>query len=209
MKYLILSIFLIGCSKDNLFVCNELIPKSDGKPSILVIGDSISIGYFPYLKAALPNYQVVHNPCNARNTANTDEKVLDWLSERPNWYAIAWNNGLWDIGDFAYIVGPVYEANLIKIGNKIKLHTQRPLFLTTTQVPPLALYRNDARVRDINVIALNTMNTLNIPVFDLYAISTGIAYEHPTLDDVHFTEQGSKDLADAILKTLDLTYHIN
>ena len=62
----------------------------DGRPAILVIGDSISIGWSQAIidNNMLPDYQILHNPCNGESSTFTRMNVKKWLSARPNYYAI-------------------------------------------------------------------------------------------------------------------------
>ena len=52
-------------------------------PRVLIIGDSISIGYTPPLRELLAGQaEVTHNPGNAAHTWNGLEKLDAWLGER-------------------------------------------------------------------------------------------------------------------------------
>jgi len=67
------------------------------KPSVLIIGDSISIGYTPFVKEELANKaEVFHNPGNAQHTGTGLKKIDEWIGEE-NWDIIQFNWGLWDL----------------------------------------------------------------------------------------------------------------
>jgi len=215
---LALGIALSACAhkKSADDVCNETIPASDGRPTILVIGDSISIGWMNQVIAndSLPNYQVVHNPCNAKFSTYTLENIDGWLSARPQFYAIVWNNGLWDIASWVNTSGSDYQLNEAEIAHKIMAKTSRPLFLLTTGVPVNTPYRNDANVAAYNALAVQVINTeLGLPVLDLYTASHSapIVNEHVDpvqQDDVHYTTQGYNDIAALVLNELNALYGI-
>lgn len=202
---------LSGCGKTegDPYPCFVGVPESNGLPTILVIGDSISIGYTPYLQSALLAYDVVHNPCNARTSGHTRESIDAWLSSRASFEAITWNNGLWDVAQWEPTDDETYINNLRYIAQRIKAKTAKPLFLTTTEVLSGTPDRIEADVVHKNSLAVAVMASEGIPVLDLHAVSVGIAAEHINAHDVHFTEQGSSDLADAILAELNTTYGIN
>lgn len=183
-------------------------PAWNGKPSILVIGDSISIGYTPTIQAALPNYEVVHNPCNAMTSTWTNLYVEDWLSERASFDAITWNNGLWDIASWIATSDADYIANLHTIAQKLKAKSSNVLFITTTEVLPGTQYRNNADVIHKNSLAVTVMGQEGIPVLDLYSYSTTIQNEHVTPTDVHFTETGYQLLGQQVLNALSANFSI-
>lgn len=217
MKNLILVLMacaLAACSKSSSDdVCTEVIPPSDGRPTILVIGDSISIGWYDALESsgALANYQVVHNPCNAEYSAYTLVRIDSWLAQRPQYYAIVWNNGLWDIADWIGATGAEYASNETAIANKIKAKTTRPLFLLTTGVPVGTPYRTDAHVAAFNGVIEPVMVSLSVPTLDLYTASHSapIVNEHSAAGDPHYTLQGYLDIAALVLGELNTLYGIN
>jgi hypothetical protein len=101
--------------------------QSDGdQPKVLIIGDSISIGYTPYVAALLEGKAVVtHNAGNAQDTATGLEKLDEWLGEG-RWDAIHFNWGLWDMRyDRGFENGPrvplrQYEENLAALVARLK-----------------------------------------------------------------------------------------
>jgi hypothetical protein len=77
-------------------VSNSVLDKLMGKtqaalPNVLIIGDSISIGYFPVVKELLEGKAVVvHNPGNAQHTRFGLEKLDEWLGQT-KWDVIHFN----------------------------------------------------------------------------------------------------------------------
>lgn len=214
MAYLGL-VAIAACSK-SVDQCLEVIPPSDGRPSILVIGDSISIGWLGALKnsGALSKYQVVHNPCNARFSAYTMARVQSWLEARPQWYAVIYNNGLWDVADFVGETYSGYQSNETVITNRINGATSRPLFLLTTGVPINTPYRLDAHVAQFNALIQPAIESLGVPVLDLYgpSHSAPIVNEHSgdgIVGDVHYTAQGYTDISNLVLNKLAIQYGIH
>lgn len=211
LKLLFISTLFIACSKkqgSGICPANEALSVPTGAPTILIIGDSISIGYTPTIEAALkPAYDVVHNPCNAMTSTWTAQNIDAWLASRDTFEAITWNNGLWDIADWENISDTQYAENLHAIAQKIKAKTAHPLFVLTTEVLPATPHRNNADVINRNNIARDVMALEGIAVLDLYSVSQ--TAEHVSIDDAHFTEAGSQVLGEAVLESLDTLFGVN
>ena len=75
----------------------EAIEGEPGLPRVLVIGDSISIGYTLGVRALLRGKANVHRPAeNCRHTDIGLEKLEEWLGDQP-WDVIHFNWGLHDL----------------------------------------------------------------------------------------------------------------
>jgi len=84
-------------------------------PEVLIIGDSISIGYTPFVKQMLGGIAgVYHNPGNGRYTGYGLEKIEEWLGDE-SWDVIHFNRGLWDL---------CYRSNIDNPGNKENIASQ-------------------------------------------------------------------------------------
>lgn len=213
IAFLLLSFILSSCGpKDEPFeYCpsNESLSEATGDPTVLIIGDSISIGYTPEIALGLSGFDVVHNPCNAMTSTWTASQIDLWLASRPSFEAITFNNGLWDLADWINTPIVSYRDNLHLIAQKIKAKTTKPLFVLTTEVLPGTPNRIDANVLAYNQAAIAVMALEGIPVLDLYSVSQTIQHEHSNPNDVHFTESGSSTLGQAILNELNVLYGIN
>ena len=128
------------------------------KPKILIIGDSISIGYTPFVKEGLSSkFDVFHNPGNAQHTGTGLENISKWIGNQ-DYDIIQFNWGLWDLcyrhpeskhqGNRDKVNGKVtysieeYKANLDTIIKILKTKTKAKLvFVTTTYVPKILLMR--------------------------------------------------------------------
>lgn len=200
---LIALVFIASCGKDATVICNsgEKMEASNGKETILVVGDSISIAYDDIMQETLTDHQVIHNPCNAMETTWTLSEIDGWLGQRDRFAAITFNNGLWDIAPWVRTPESVYRHNIRQIALKIKAKTDAPLFILTTKVPDNANDgRSDVNAQRLNQIAQEVMAELGIPVVDLYTKSDGL--ERVTPDDVHFTDAASRVLGQEILDQL-------
>ncbi|MCG8578671.1 MAG: SGNH/GDSL hydrolase family protein [Bacteroidales bacterium] len=188
-------------------------------PKVLIIGDSISIGYTPFVKEALKDKaEVLHHEGNAKYTGNGLEKINVWLGDT-QWDVIQFNWGLWDLcyrhaeskeqGKRDKINGVSttsladYQSNLDSLVIRLKQTGARLIFVTTTMVPDQEAGRFSADVDKYNAVALEIMSKHKITVNDLNATSHKI---HPKYglgnDDVHYTKEGYKKLSEPIIKLL-------
>jgi len=189
-------------------------------PKILIIGDSISIGYTPHVKVMMGDRaSVFHNNGNAEHTGTGLEKVEEWIGEE-EWDIIQFNWGLWDLayrsdsskvqGKRDKINGKItyspeeYASNLDSIVGLMKTLTKAKLiFVSTSYVPEgeAGRFVEDALV--YNDAAFKIMKKHRIPVNDIYEFSRLVHSEHSTADDnVHYTKEGYKELAVKIIEGL-------
>ena len=194
------------------FLCFAAKPHQ-GK-SVLIIGDSISIGYTPFIKTALsPNVEVAHNPGNGGSTLRGMESMDKWLDNR-DWDVIVFNFGLHDMvhkdssGKYDVVNGTIavplkeYRKNLEAIADKLNETTAKVIFVTTTMVPEGASGRKTASVPAYNELALKVMKKKNIQVVDLYQPSLEIHPLNSKPKDVHYTPKGYEQLASIVVAAI-------
>lgn len=187
-----------------------------GLPRVLLLGDSISIGYTLPTRAALKGAANVHRaPANCGPTTRGLQGVDKWLGAG-KWDVIHFNFGLHDLKflgpngenladpaaeDSRQQVPPeAYERNLRKLVARLKQTEAKLIWCSTTPVPAGAKGRVVGDSAEYNAIAERVMKENNIPINDLFA------FAEPQLDkiqrprDVHFTPAGSKQLAAQVAK---------
>lgn len=158
----------------------EEIIDSPYLPRVLLIGDSISMGYTLDVRKKLWMRANVHHP--AENCGPTERGLarLDvWLGPK-YWDVIHFNFGLHDLkylDDNGKYVDPekgkqvaspeVYGKNLREIALRLQKTGAALIFATTTPVPPGTLGRVAGDERPYNEVAKSVMTELNIPVDDL------------------------------------------
>jgi lysophospholipase L1-like esterase len=179
------------------------------KPRVLLIGDSISIGYTPATTKLLADKAVVkHHAGNAQDTVNGLKLLQAWLKDGP-YDVIHFNWGLWDLVDGGKAV-PIadYEKNLRELVKQLRATNAKLIWASTTPVPEI----NGRKRRDTDVVAYNTvakkiMEENNIPIDDLYSFAKPQLEKLQKKNDVHFTEEGSaalaRQVAASIQKVLD------
>lgn len=176
---------------------------------VLVIGDSISVGYTPVVTTLLAGKaEVRHNEGNAAHTNNGVEKLESWLGTE-KWKVITFNFGLHDLKimeDGKHQVGlEQYEKNLETITARLKKTGARLLYVTTTPVPEGKLnpMRKPGDELLFNEAALRVMKAHKIPVVDLYGFAKPQLETIQGKANVHFTKAGSALLAEVVAKAIE------
>lgn len=193
----------------------------NNKPKILIIGDSISIGYTPFVKAYFSDRAIVsHNPGNAQHTGTGLSKIKEWLGNE-DWDIIQFNWGIWDLcyrhpdskeyghrdkinGKPEYSLDQ-YASNLDSIVTIIKKSTNAKLiFVTTTYVPKDEPGRYESDVQKYNDVAKMIMNKHSIIVNDIYEASIAIHKDFGKgSKDVHYEKEGYEKLGILIANFLE------
>lgn len=206
----LLAFALISCTT------NEL-------PKVLIIGDSISIGYTPFVEKALKGKaKVMHNEGNAEHTGTGLLKLDEWLGDT-EWDIIHFNWGLWDLcyrseqstvyGNRDKINGTItfspeqYGKNLEQLVIRLKQTGAKLIFATTTYVPAGEAGRFVGDDRRYNEVATRIMKAHDIEINELNSLSRKIHNLHKTADgDVHYTPEGyellSRQVTAVILENL-------
>ncbi len=211
------------CKIKSLIILILIIPITSfhqNKPKILIIGDSISIGYTPYVRDKLENEAIVfHNPGNAQHTGTGLEKIAEWIGDE-QWDIVQFNWGLWDLcyrhpdskvqGNRDKINGQItfsleeYVVNLDSIVSKLKaISDAKLIFVTTSYVPKEEAGRYSKDAIRYNAAAKKVMKKHSIVVNDIYRQTIPIHKQYGKgPDDVHYTNQGYKNLSEQIANFL-------
>lgn len=182
---------------------------------VLLIGDSISIGYTLLVREALTGKANVHRPPeNCKSTALGVDKLQSWLGSG-KWDVIHFNFGLHDLRHVkpgVHFVSPErYEKNLREIVAHLKTACAALIFARTTPVgqgaKTAAHPRYPEDVYHYNEIALRVMKENGIAINDLHAMAKLEQKKYQNPDGVHFNRSGNSVFAEAvsssILKTLE------
>lgn len=195
------------------------------RPRVMIIGDSISIGYTPFVREALSNrMDIVHAPGNNAATVTGLKRLDTWLGTG-KWDVIHFNWGLHDMKyidpateetDMAKLVAvdkgrqwvPVeqYEPNLLKLVQRMKQTGAKLVWCATTPVPEGAGGRVPGDELAYNAAALRVMRAEGVQVNDLHAF-VGSAEHRLAMGgkpkDVHYTDAGSKALAGEVVRAIE------
>lgn len=191
------------------------------EPNILIIGDSISIGYTPFVTKHFKGKAIItHNPGNAQHTGTGLDKIEEWLGEE-DWDIVQFNWGLWDLayrnpesknsGNRDKLNGTVtntveeYAANLDSLVTFIKSKTDAKLiFVTTSFVPEDEAGRFTSDVKKYNAAAKVVMKKHEVEINDIYKQSVKIHEDYGKgSSDVHYSSKGYQKLSESISSFLE------
>ncbi len=175
-------------------------------PRVLLIGDSISIGYTLATRELLKGKANVHRiPTNGGPTSRGVANIDKWLGDG-KWNVIHFN---WGLHDLVYINGkhqvPVdeYEKNLRKLVQRMKGTGATLIWCSTTPVPKSVVPpRKSDDVQKYNAVAAKIMEENGIATDDLYMFANERLEKIQRPANVHFTPEGSKVLAGQVAKTI-------
>jgi acyl-CoA thioesterase-1 len=211
-----LLILCLGCAASLAAAADAPPPNADSKlPQILIIGDSISMGYTPFVKEMMKGKaEVVHPRENCAATVVGLKDLSAWLGDT-KWEVIHFNWGLHDLkhiddkGNMTAVEKgkqwvPVeeYEKNLNELASRLEKTGAKLVWATTTPVPEGAKGRIPADVIKYNEAAERVMKAHHIPTDDLNAV----AMAHLDLQntrDVHYKPAGYRELAKSVVMSIE------
>ncbi|MCP4461969.1 MAG: SGNH/GDSL hydrolase family protein [Planctomycetaceae bacterium] len=191
------------------------------QPRVLILGDSISIGYTPHVQKSLQQDALIVRPMlrhkAAENCAGTDKGIQEidrWLSiGGGKWDVIHFNFGLHDLKRTdaqtgrnsndpkdPYQSSPAeYENQLGEIVKQLKQSGATLIFATTTPVPlGVKPHRDPTDPVTYNRIAESIMQANDIQINDLYQFANPILADIQRPANVHFTPAGSARLGEQV-----------
>ena len=201
----------------------SLVPIPDESlPNVLLIGDSISIGYTPLVQAKLKGIANVYRPMkpngidpeNCMQSSQGVKRAQQWV-EGKKWAVIHFNFGLHDLkyldakGGYVtpdkgkQVATPTeYANNLTEIIQVLQKTGAHLVWATTTPVPEGSRGRVKGDEVPFNQAAESVMLQKGVAIDDLCAIASSniSAYQKP--HDVHFTEAGYEALAESVAKSI-------
>jgi lysophospholipase L1-like esterase len=184
-------------------------------PRVLIIGDSISMGYTPPLRELLKGKVNVHRiPENGHATVDGLKKLDEWLGDT-KWDLIHFNFGLHDLKkldengkavaspDQGHYHVPLdeYENNLRELVKRLEKSGARLVWRNTTPVPEGTGFRAAGDEKKYNAVAEKIMKEHRITIDDHWsAVKKYPEWQRP--QNVHFPAKGSRALAELAAKTI-------
>ncbi len=197
----------------------EQIKDNPDLPRVLLIGDSISIGYTLPVRELLAGKANVHRPAaNCGPTTTGLAQIDKWLGDG-KWDVIHFNWGLHDLKylgpngeNLADPASPAshqqvppdeYEENLRKLVNRLKQTGATLIWCSTTPVPEGAKGRVVGDSARYNAIAAKVMKENDVAINDLYTFAIPRLKEIQLPANVHFTKEGSMELAKQVSTAIE------
>ena len=187
-------------------------------PRVLLIGDSISIGYTVDVRKMLAGVANVHRPLtNCGPTTNGLRNIDKWLGDG-KWDVIHFNWGLHDLkyvaknsdklvaidspGARQQVPPDNYEKNLTKLVERLKKTGAKLIWRNTTPVPEGAAGRIVGDAAKYNEIAARVMKKHDVAIHDLYAFAKKNEAKIQLKANVHYSPAGSKRLAEEVVREI-------
>jgi acyl-CoA thioesterase-1 len=195
--------------------------KTSKLPKVLIIGDSISIGYTAPVRKNLAGKADVSRPSmNCQHSGTGVQMVKAWMGTT-KWDVIHFNFGIWDThwidakgalvrteADYPPSSGihirytpEQYQENLTQIIKTLKGSGAKLIWASTTPV----MYRKGARLEAIptlNRTAEKLMKANNIAIDDLYSYVMPSVKKWQTADQVHFNALGNDQLGQQVSESI-------
>src|SRR4051812_42789238 len=178
-------------------------------PRVLLIGDSISMGYTLPVRELLKGKANVHRIGENGGPTTNGLKNLAQSLGNVQWDVIHFNWGLHDIKiDKAgkhQVPIEEYEKNLTTLVERMKKTGAKLIWASTTPVPEgkLSPLRKPGDEVKYNAVAKKIMEANGVAIDDLHAFAQPRLKELQTPANVHFTTAGSQELAKEVAKAIE------
>ena len=182
-------------------------------PRVLILGDSISVGYTDEVRKLLAGKANIHRVAgNAGPSSSGVQKLAEWLAPtHGTWDVIHFNFGLHDLklgtggkdshsyatSDGHQVPLEEYERNLREIVAGFQTTGAALVWCSTTPVPAGKLDppRQSDDVIKYNTVARKVMTEKGVAIDDLFAAALPRLTDIQLPHNVHFTKEGSAELA--------------
>ena len=183
-------------------------------PRVLLLGDSISLGYDPPVRNLLAEKASVHHPPeNCQSTVYALGKIDEWVGDEP-WDVIHFNWGIWDAhhleDDRLRATPEEYEQNLRTLVARLKATGAQLIWASITPMETVhqgAIWVAGSDIPIRNEIARKVMEENAIPINDLYAAMLPRVKQFQAADGCHFTPEGyaflGQQVTEHVLKALE------
>lgn len=188
-------------------------------PQVLIIGDSISLGYtLPTRKLLEGKANVFRAKANCGPTTRGLENIDAWLGDRA-WDLIHFNFGIHDLvmvnaDGRALKEGQSdtglrrtaladYEKNLTTLVQRLRKTGATLIFATTTPLPPGIAHITPGDELKYNEAALRVMKEYEVLIDDLHAWITPHLQTAQRPANVHFLPEGYDKLAEQVAKSIE------
>ena len=193
------------------------IEDEPGLPRVLLIGDSISIGYTLPTRELLKGKANLHRiGTNGGPTVTGMKEIEKWLGDK-KWDVIHFNWGLHDLkfvddkGDLvepslgkAQVTLEEYEKNLRFLTQRMKKTGAKLIWCTTTPVPAKSNGRVEGDEAKYNAVAAKIMSGEGVSTNDLCAFAKPQMETIGLPANVHYSPDGYKVLASKVAAAIEV-----
>lgn len=184
----------------------ELKKQENAGKQVLLLGDSLRMGYEPIVRRLLKGKAGVSGPNeNGRWAGYTLNSLRFWMNGFPTPDVIHWNNGLWDLGDDYHIGRPFslpeeYESALERMVTVLnKLYPDAKIIMATTMPTDNP---DSSDIEAYNDIMKKVAARHNIPVDDLFPIvKSDLSLIGP--DHIHLTTEGFEKVGKIVAEEIE------
>ena len=183
---------------------------------IILIGDSVRMGYDKYVKDALAGVAEVYYPEeNCRFAEYVLREAHEWKAKfgcRDDVDLVHWNAGLWDclelFGDEPLTTLDYYKNAIARIDKRLRMLYPKAkiVFATSTSVNEQkakpTFMRHNSIIEKYNAAALEVLSDTDTLINDLYALTTSFPLEYRS-DWVHFyTDAATERIGGRVLSII-------
>ena len=185
---------------------------------IVLIGDSIRMGYDKYVRESLEETAEVYYPDeNCKFAQYILRMILRWKKDWPKDIDLVhWNAGLWDVIDL-YGDGPltpfeIYPLMIKRVNNALRKFYPNAKFIFATSTAVIEegnRSRNNTIIEAYNQAAIEALKDTDTVINDLYALTKDAPADWHS-DLVHYKTPAAiqsigNQVVEAICKELDIT----
>ena len=183
---------------------------------ILLIGDSIRMGYDKYVKMSFEGVAEVKYPEeNCRFTTYVIRQMIEWknrLYPEGDVDLVHINAGLWDTlrmedGEMLLSIEE-YEKNMDRIFKLLKLYFPSAKFIFATSTPVVekhfgVLKRRNSDVEAYNAVASQIAISHGAVINDLYSLMAAAPEEYHSDVTHYYSKEGTRLITDQVLSTIE------
>lgn len=181
---------------------------------ILLVGDSIRLGYDKFVKMAFEGVAEVVSPKeNCRFSAYHIRYTRPWLEETDSLKnvpdVIHFNVGLWDClhmpDGMVHTDVAQYKKNLERVVNlyKILVPSAKLIFALSTPVFDNPTKRLNCEIEQYNAAAIEVMQKHGIEVNDLYTLLKDAPESYHSDQTHYYTSQGSRVITEKVVSVIE------
>ena len=183
---------------------------------VVLLGDSIRLGYDKYVKEALSGVAEVYYPSENCKFAEYMLRFAHEWKKNGQWpddvELVHWNAGLWDalelFGDDPLSTVDYYANAIGRIAKRLKMLFPNARFVFATSTPvweercSADFRRHNSTIREYNAAAVAALEGTGTEINDLYALTESFPNEYRS-DAVHFyTDAATEVIGGRVLSVI-------